>query len=491
MTTITPSHSSTFPVKQQFEPPDPREARRRLHHEADIVIVGAGVSGCAAAVAFGNQGRSVILLEKSLDEPERVVGELLQPGGVGALRELGMEDCLEGIDAVPCHGYWVSYYREPVNIPYPKPIDGPRPEGRSFHHGRFIQNLRQAVRRSPNVMLVEAKVTEMVRQESTGTVLGVMTETTEKKKDCYFGSLTLICDGVFSGFRKDFLPYKPSSRSKFFALELLDAELPRPQYGHVLLSNAPPILIYQIGPRTTRIFMDVPEDLPSASPAVGGVKSHMLKVVLPELPPGCRPSFEHAVAHGKLRSMPNSFLPPSVPKTPGVLILGDAMNMRHPLTGGGMTIAFQDVLLLSQMLSPENVPSLQDQAAVQAQLARFHWDRKRSSSLINILAMALYALFAAASDGDPALAALKNGCFRYFQRGGRCVDEPCGMLAGIIHSPAVLLYHFFSVAFYAIWLRLCEAPIWLKPWALVVEGVMVLWRASMVIGPYLVWEVRW
>lgn len=70
---------------------DLREERRRVHHEADVVIVGAGIVGCAAAVAFGKQGRSVILLERSMKEPDRIVGELLQPGGVNALKKLGME----------------------------------------------------------------------------------------------------------------------------------------------------------------------------------------------------------------------------------------------------------------------------------------------------------------------------------------------------------------------------------------------------------------
>jgi hypothetical protein len=69
---------------------DDHEIRRRVHHEADVVIVGAGIVGCAAAVAFGKQGRSVILLEKSLKEPDRIVGELLQPGGVRALEGLGL-----------------------------------------------------------------------------------------------------------------------------------------------------------------------------------------------------------------------------------------------------------------------------------------------------------------------------------------------------------------------------------------------------------------
>lgn len=70
---------------------DAQERRRLEHHEADVVIVGAGIVGCAAAVAFGKQGRSVLLLERSLKEPDRIVGELLQPGGVNALEKLGMK----------------------------------------------------------------------------------------------------------------------------------------------------------------------------------------------------------------------------------------------------------------------------------------------------------------------------------------------------------------------------------------------------------------
>lgn len=82
--------SQSVPTTESTQTSDYREERRRVHHEADIVIVGAGILGCAAAVAFGKQGRSVILLEKSMKEPDRIVGELLQPGGVNALDKLGM-----------------------------------------------------------------------------------------------------------------------------------------------------------------------------------------------------------------------------------------------------------------------------------------------------------------------------------------------------------------------------------------------------------------
>jgi squalene monooxygenase len=123
--------------------------------------------------------------------------------------------------------------------------------------------------------------------------------------------------------------------------------------------------------------------------------------VLPVLPDSVKPSFVRALDSGsKIRSMPNSWLPPKTNTVPGVVVLGDAMNMRHPLTGGGMTVAFNDVVLLAELLSPENVPNLDDTKLVLKQLKRFHWKRKDVTAVINILAQALYSLFAASGKSN-------------------------------------------------------------------------------------------
>jgi squalene monooxygenase len=63
-------------------------------NEYDLIIVGAGVVGCAAAKAFAEDERTVLLLERDLSEPDRIVGELMQPGGMNALKKLGMEGML-------------------------------------------------------------------------------------------------------------------------------------------------------------------------------------------------------------------------------------------------------------------------------------------------------------------------------------------------------------------------------------------------------------
>ena len=175
----------TSPIKTTSAVPSCQ--RRFLHHTTDVLIVGAGILGCALAITLARQGRSVLLLEKSLKEPDRIVGELLQPGGVSALEKLGLRECLEEIDAVVVRGYEVIYYGEGVHIPYPEEDSGRRkkkkkntmekeglarvrPEGRSFHHGRFIRRLREAAMREPNITVVETTVTAPVRTTYSGQV---------------------------------------------------------------------------------------------------------------------------------------------------------------------------------------------------------------------------------------------------------------------------------------------------------------------------------
>ena len=311
-----------------------------------------------------------------------------------------MRWCLEEIDACVVKGYEVIYYGEEVRVPYPENVTGGegdagrRPEGRSFHHGRFIRRLREAAMREENILVVETKVTGMVKNGWTGQVVGVNSET-RGKKDYYFGGLTVVADGYASRFRGELGTTQPVFKSRFWGLELIDADLPLPGHGHVVLGAGAPVLLYQIGTRETRALVDVPEGLESAKGENGGVKCHLKEHVLPGLPPCVKSSFERALEEGGLRSMPNSFLPPSTNRVPGIIMLGDAMNMRHPLTGGGMTVAFNDVVLLRDLLAPAVVPDLGDTKLVLRQMKTFHWRRKHLSSVINILAQALYSLFAA------------------------------------------------------------------------------------------------
>jgi squalene monooxygenase len=155
--------------------------------------------------------------------------------------------------------------------------------------------------------------------------------------------------------------------------------------------------MYQISARETRILIDIPNEVNRRLGTTDAVKNYIRQRIAPSLPSSAQPSLERAIREGRLRSMPNAWMPSTRNTTPGLVMLGDASNMRHPVTGAGMTVAFKDAVLLADLLGPTRVPSLDDTQAVLVELRRFHWQRKAYSASLNILAQALYLLFVAES----------------------------------------------------------------------------------------------
>lgn len=90
---------------------------------------------------------------------------------------------------------------------------------------------------------------------------------------------------------------------------------------------------------------------------------------------------------------------------------------------------------------------------------------------------------------DPQLKALQLGCFRYFQRGGQCIDGPAGLLAGIIRQPLVLFNHFFSVALLSTCIVLSQSALCKLPFALV-TSVGIFYKACLVLFPFIFSELR-
>lgn len=127
------------------------------------------------------------------------------------------------------------------------------------------------------------------------------------------------------------------------------------------------------------------------------VKAHILANIAPQLPSSVQLPLKIALDKDRLRRMPNSYLP-STPQgrsssKPGIVLIGDSWNMRHPLTGGGMTVALSDVVVLRALLA--SVSDLSDWAQVTPALNRWYHDRKPLASTVNILSVALYDLFGA------------------------------------------------------------------------------------------------
>ena len=132
--------------------------------------------------------------------------------------------------------------------------------------------------------------------------------------------------------------------------------------------------------------------------------------------------------------------------------------------------------------------------------------------MVSLFILAKAVLTAAAA---PELEVLRTGCFKYFELGGECVNGPVSILSACVSaffqhtdakklgrlapSPALLTYHFFRVAFYAIWVmsthprpvpgdkaRLAVPSVAEYPF-LFWRSIQVFYPACVVFGP-LLWE---
>ncbi|TRY95550.1 hypothetical protein DNTS_021476 [Danionella cerebrum] len=448
--------------------------------DPEVIIVGAGVLGSAMAAVLARDGRRVTVVERDMKEPDRIVGELLQPGGYRALRELGLEGAVEGLDAHVVNGYVIHELesRTEVEIPYPEE-EGSIQGGRAFHHGRFIMGLRRTALAEHNVRFVEGTVTSL--QEEDGCVTGIQ----YREKDSgmikeIFAPLTVVADGCFSKFRKNLVSGKVCVSSHFVGCIMKDSPQFKSNHAELVLADPSPVLIYQISSSETRVLVDIRGEMPR------DLMHYMSHRIYPQLPEHLKESFMLALQNDRLRTMPASFLPPAPVNKQGVLLLGDAYNMRHPLTGGGMSVVLNDVCIWRKLL--RNIPDLNQHPAVQQAKKKFHWERKSSHSfVVNVLAQALYELFAAT---DNSLHQLRKACFHYFKLGGECINGPIGLLSVLSPKPLILIGHFFAVALYAIYFSF-KSESWLTlPRALVNSGA-IMYRACAVMFPLIYSELQY
>lgn len=375
-----------------------------------MIVIGGGLTGAAFAKTQGEAGRRVLVLERDLSQVDRIVGELLQPGGVRALRRLGLGAAVEGIGAVSVAGYALFRDRRVALLPYPVVEDaetGPEGEllegpatGRSFHNGRFVQRVRQIAASTPNVVF---------RKGTARAVLGAGGRDwdPEDPEDARLGvrgvrygqaggadrfaraRLVVACDGIFSALRKKLSEPEVRLPGFFVGAVLRDTTLPYGPRGHVVLASPSPVLFYPISDRDARCLIDVPgEHLPSAS--TGALQAYVRRVVAPQLPEALRAALLRSVEAEELRSMQNRQVGCQPLHPRGAFLLGDAFNMRHPLTGGGMTVALSDVALARDLLADVD---LADADATARALERFYVARKPLAGTINVLANALYEVF--------------------------------------------------------------------------------------------------
>ncbi|KAL5855185.1 hypothetical protein ACOSQ4_004987 [Xanthoceras sorbifolium] len=399
---------------------------------SDVIIVGAGVAGSALA----KDGRGVHLIERDLTQPKRITGELLQPGGYHKLLDLGLQDCVNGIDAQQVFGYVLYKDGRAIRTPYPlknySDDNSDAMNGTTFHHGRFVQKLRIKTASLPNVKLEQGTVTCLIKEK--GRIKGVRYKNKSGTEMVAHAPLTIV----------DKLSYLVGWVAENY-------ELPYANHGHVVITDPSVILIYSISSSEIRCFVDVfGQNLPSIST---GELSHYLKNVLGhQIPPELYSIFMSSMDKGNIKAIPCCSKRAVPHCSPGAFLIGDALNMRHPLTGGGMTVALSDVVILRNLL--RSLRDLNDASATFRHLQSFYTLRKPMAATINTMAAVLYKSFGA----DPANESrreIERACYNFLINGGAFfTSEFMALLSGLSPCRPKMLLLFIYLAIHSILGRL-------------------------------------
>ncbi|KAF3434584.1 hypothetical protein FNV43_RR21669 [Rhamnella rubrinervis] len=436
----------------------------------DIIIVGAGVAGSALAYALGKDGRKVHVIERDLSEPDRIVGEFLQPGGYLKLLDLGLQDCVDGIDAQQVFGLVLT--KDGKNSKNPFSLDKFHPDvvGRGFHHGPFLQKLREKASSESNVRLEQGTVSSLFEEQ--GTIKGVKYKSKSGQELTAYAPLTIVCDGCHSNMRRSLCNPKVDFPSCFVGLVLENCELPFAEYVQMILADPSPILFYPISSTEIRCLVDVPgQKVPSI--ATGEMANYLKTIVAPQVHPELYHAFLASIRKGNIKSVPNRSMSCAPCPTAGALLIGDAFNMRNALTGGGMTVALSEVVVLRNLL--RSLHNLNNASATHKYLESFYTLRKPLASTINILSNALYKVCCASS--DPARKEMRRALFDYMSLGGICSSGVMSILAGLNPCPWSLVFHFFALAIYGVMCLLLPFPSLKRLWIgsrlmLVASGIL-------------------
>jgi flavin-dependent dehydrogenase len=85
----------------------------------EVLILGGGVAGCAAAIALARKGRSVTLIEREPTPRHKVCGEFLSGEALEDLHALGID--VASLGAVPIHYVRLAAARRAAEAPLPFP----------------------------------------------------------------------------------------------------------------------------------------------------------------------------------------------------------------------------------------------------------------------------------------------------------------------------------------------------------------------------------
>lgn len=315
---------------------------------ADVCIVGAGPAGLTLTLLLARSGVSVVLLERSPLLTRDFWGEILQPGGLAVLDDLGVLD-----PARERGGHELGRFQfldrgaVLLDIDY-RSLPGPHNYLLSLPQRHLLAALLEAALRYDHVTYRDrCRATELICAD--GRVRGVVGrggsgETVVRARQ------VVGADGRFSAVRR--LAGIPGGRQDVFDFDVLWVKLPRtaqtPPYAQIFRDGGSPLLAYPSWPDRLQLGWTVPHGGYASLLANGmdGVRKRLAQAAPPYA------ELVEATVTGPADLSLLDVFAARAPRwaVPGLVLIGDSAHTHSPIGAQGINLAVQDAAVLHPLL---------------------------------------------------------------------------------------------------------------------------------------------
>lgn len=315
---------------------------------SDAVIVGGGIAGSSLAYALASAGRTVTVLESSVDYDDRVRGEAMMPWGVREARNLGVEQVLldAGAHVTPAWRQYVQGADEPVMLPMAMMVEG-IPGSLNMRHPDACQALIEAaaaagatvVRGVHDIKVTAGEPVSVTYSSDSSDRAGVVR-----------APLVVGADGRSSTVRRQAgISLRRDDPINYITGLLVDGLAGIPDDHDVMVGEGDQMLLmFHQGGGRARLYVCAGR---SGQRRFAGPDAAVR--LLAAWKPGCYPLSELVAAGspaGPCATYPGDDTWTATPFADGVVLIGDAAGHNDPIVGQGLSIAMRDARIVRDLI---------------------------------------------------------------------------------------------------------------------------------------------
>ena len=315
----------------------------------DVVVVGAGPAGSAAAILLAERGWSVTLLDKAAFPRPKICGEYLSPEAARVMDRLGVLKAVDAAGAQPLSGMRIVAPDGSVldgTYPTSGPWRGYRDHALAIRREVFDRILLERARALPVDVRERHRVTGLIVEG--GLVRGVKTESADGARMELRSRLVVGADGRASVVAHALGLVRPHRLRRLALIQHVSGIEGLGDRGEIYVDPPDYSILNPVAPGIVNVSLVVP--LAHAKPysaRLGTFMEARLRQLrhVPARLAGMK-------AEGPVMAMGPLAYRVDEPRVGGVLLAGDAAGFYDPFTGEGLYTALRSAELLAEVAHP-------------------------------------------------------------------------------------------------------------------------------------------